>query len=171
MAYSLSSLASNLLTPDFKKFIETSKHFSSEDMPLVTRKGVYPYEYTDSWGKLKDTRLPEKEDFYSTLTEKHIKEEDYIHAKEVWKHFGCTTLGEYSDLYLMIDVLLLADIFENFRDLCLSTYQLDPAFYYTSSGFSFDCMLKYTSMKLELLSDYDMLLMIEKGNYKEIVYL
>jgi len=171
MASSLSSLASNLLTSDFEKFRETSKHFSSEDMPLATRKGVYPYEYTDSWGKLKETRLPEKEDFYSTLTEEHIKEEDYIHAKEVWKHFGCTTLGEYSDLYLKIDVLLLADVFENFRDLCLSTYQLDPAFYYTSPGFSFDCMLKYTSMKLELLSDYDMLLMIEKGNYKEIVYL
>jgi len=171
MTSNLSSLASNLLTTDLEKFRETSKHFSYKDMPLVTRKGVYPYDYTDSWGKLMETRLPEKEDFYSTLTEEHIKEEDYNHAKEVWEHFGCKTLGEYSDLYLKIDILLLADVFENFRDLCLSTYQLDPAFYYTAPGFSFDCMLKYTSMKLELLSDYDMLLMIEKGNYKEIVYL
>jgi len=170
MASSLSSLASNLLTTDLEKFRETSKHFSSQDMPLVTRKGVYPYDYTDSWEKLKETRLPEKEDFSSTLTEEHIKEEDYNHAKEVWENFGCKTLGEYSDLYLKIDILLLADVFENFRDH-LSTYQLDPAFYYTAPGFSFDCMLKYTSMKLELLSDYDMLLMIEKGNYKAIVYL
>lgn len=154
-----------------EKFRETSKHFSSEDIPLVTRKGAYPYEYTDSWGKLKETHLPEKEDFYSTLTEEHIKEEDYHHAKELWKHFNCKTLGEYSDLYLKIDVLLLADVFENYRDLCLSTYQLDPAFYYTVPGFSFDCMFKYKSMKLELLSDYDMLLVIEKGNYKEIAYL
>ncbi|KAL4091045.1 hypothetical protein QTP88_025786 [Uroleucon formosanum] len=120
MASSLSSLASNLLTSDFEKFRETSKHFSSEDMPLVTRKGVYPYEYINSLDKLKETHLPEKEDLYSALTKEYIKEEDYIHAKAVWKHFSYTTLGEYSDLYLKIDVLLLADVFENFRDLyCL----------------------------------------------------
>ena len=81
------------------------------------------------------------------------------------EHFNCKTLGEYSDLYLKIDVLLLADVFENFRDICLQTYRLDPAFYYTAPGFSFDCMLKCTSIKLELLSDYDMILMIEKGEY------
>ncbi len=79
------------------------------------------------------------------------------------------TLGEYSDLYLKIDVLLLADVFENFRDLCLTTYCLDPSFYYTAPGFSFDCMLKYTRIKLELLSEYDMLLMIEKGNYNNYI--
>ncbi|KAF0707569.1 Uncharacterized protein FWK35_00023908, partial [Aphis craccivora] len=98
-----------------------------------------------------------------TLTETNIQEEDYEHAKTVWNHFGCKTLGEYSDLYLKIDVLLLADVFENYRDLCLTTYCLNPSFYYTAPGFSFDCMLKYTRVKLELLSEYDMLLMIEKG--------
>jgi hypothetical protein len=132
-------------------------------LPLVTRKGVYPYEYTDSWARLEETSLPSKEDFYSTLCEKDIDEEEYEHAKKVWSHFGCRTLGEYSDLYLKVDVLLLADVFENFRDICLKTYNLDPSFYYTSPGLSFDSMLKFTSMKLELLSDYDMLLMVEKG--------
>jgi len=169
MASSLSTLSSNLITPGYEKFREIAKVFKPEDMPLVTRKGVYPYEYTDNWNKLEETSLPQKEEFYSTLTESNIENADYEHAKTVWDHFNCRSLGEYSDLYLKIDVLLLADVFENFRDLCLSTYHLDPAFYYTAPGFSFDCMLKYTSMKLELLSDYDMLLMIEKGN--EIVYL
>jgi hypothetical protein len=163
MASSLSTLASNLVTKDLLKFRETAKIFTHTDLPLVTRKGVYPYEYTDSWARLEETSLPSKEDFYSTLCEKDIDEEEYEHAKKVWSHFGCRTLGEYSDLYLKVDVLLLADVFENFRDICLKTYNLDPSFYYTSPGLSFDSMLKFTSMKLELLSDYDMLLMVEKG--------
>ncbi|XP_026821597.1 uncharacterized protein LOC113560012 [Rhopalosiphum maidis] len=132
-------------------------------MPLVTQKGVYPYEYTDSWDKLNDKVLPRKRDFYSTLTESGIKESEFEHAKEVWDHFRCNTLGEYSDLYLKIDVLLLADIFENFRDLCMSTYNLDAAHYFTAPGLSFDAMLKFTKQKLALLSDYNMLLMFENG--------
>uniref|UniRef100_A0A2S2PSX7 DNA-directed DNA polymerase n=1 Tax=Schizaphis graminum TaxID=13262 RepID=A0A2S2PSX7_SCHGA len=163
MPSKLESLAKNLLTPDFSQFRETLKHFSVEDMPLVSRKGVYPYEYTDAWCKLNDTRLPAHADFYSTLIEEGVKKEDYEHAMKVWDHFQCRTLGDYSDLYLKIDVLLLADVFENFRDLCMNTYNLDPAFYYTAPGFSFDCMLKYTSVKLDLLTDYEMLLCIENG--------
>ncbi|KAE9523763.1 hypothetical protein AGLY_015823 [Aphis glycines] len=156
MASSLSTLSENLLTPGFEKLRETAKHFNAKDLLLVTRKSVYSYEYTDGWNKLEQTHLPEKADFYSALTESHIQEGDYEHAKTVWSHFECKTLGEYSDLYLKIDVLLLADV-------CLTTYCLDPSFYYTAPGFSFDCMLKYTRVKLELLTEYDMLLMIEKG--------
>ncbi|XP_060848479.1 uncharacterized protein LOC132927929 [Rhopalosiphum padi] len=163
MASKLDTLSKNLLTRDFSKFRETAKFFDARDMPLVTRKGVYPYEYTDGWDKLDEPSLPPKEEFYSTLKEEGIKDVHYEHAMEVWRHFECRTLGEYSDLYFKIDVLLLADVFENFRDLCMKTYNLDPAFYYTASGFSFDSMLKYTSVKLELLTDYDMLLCIEKG--------
>ncbi|XP_022164231.1 uncharacterized protein LOC111029520 [Myzus persicae] len=163
MASKLSTIAKNLITPDLEKFRETSKHFFNEDLSLVTRKGVYPYEFTDDWSKLEETTLPPKEDFYSTLTEEHITEGEYEHATEVWKNFNCRTLGEYSDLYLKIDVLLLADVFENFRDICLKTYNLDAAFYYTAPGLSFDACLKYTSIKLDLLHDYDMLLMCEKG--------
>jgi hypothetical protein len=165
MASSLATLASNLLTDNFSKFRETAKVFKVEDLALVTRKGVYPYEYMDSWGKLQETSLPRKEEFYNTLKECDIDDEDYDHARMVWDHFDCQTLGEYSDLYLKIDVMLLVDVFENFRDICLTTYNLDPAFYYTAPGFSFDCMLKYTKMKLELLTEYDMLLMFEKGIY------
>ncbi|KAL4152905.1 hypothetical protein QTP88_000738 [Uroleucon formosanum] len=163
MPSKLSTLAKNLLTKDFSKFRETAKYFDDGDMPFVTRKGVYPYEYTDGCDKLDVTSLPPKEDFYSTLKEKGVKDTHYDHAMEVWRRFECQTLGDYSDLYLKVDVLLLADVFENFRDLCMKTYNLDPAFYYTAPSFSFDSMLKYTSIKLGLLTDYDMLLYIEKG--------
>ena len=95
-----------------------------------------------------------------------IKDEEYDHAVVVWEHFACKTLGEYSDLYLKIDVLLLADIFENFRDVCMKAYAIDPAFYYTAPGMSFHCMLKKTKIRLQLLSDYEMLLMFEKGKKK-----
>jgi hypothetical protein len=163
MSSSLSTLAANLSTADFGKFREIAKVFAPNDMPLVTRKGVYPYEYTDSWDKLSETSLPERSEFFSTLTEKHVKVAEHEHAIRVWDHFDCSTLGDYSDLYLKIDVLLLADVFENFRDICMQTYNIDPAYYFTAPGFSFDCMLKYTSAELELLSDYNMLLMVEKG--------
>jgi len=82
---------------------------------------------------------------------------------QVWDAFQCATLGDYSDLYLKIDVLLLTDVFENFRDLCMSTYNLDAAHYHTAPGLSFHAMLKHTGKKLELLTDYDMLLMFENG--------
>jgi len=134
MASKLSTLAKNLVTPDFSKFRETGKNFTTSDMNLVTRKVVYPYEYTDEWSKLDENGLPDKAEFYSILTESAIKDEEYEHTMKVWKHFGCKTIGKYSDLYLKIDVLLLADIFENFRDVCMKTYNLDPAYYYTAPG-------------------------------------
>lgn len=108
MVSKLGTLAKNLVIEDFGKFGETSKVFSLEDIPLVTRKGVYPYEYTDEWQKLCETSLPTRTDFYSTLLETHVDVDDYEHAQRVWDHFGCRTLGDYSDLYLKIEVLLLA---------------------------------------------------------------
>jgi hypothetical protein len=160
MASSLENLVNNL---EKDKFHETSKEFPNSDLGLIIRKGVYPYEYTDSWEKLKETKLPDIEHFYSHLTEKNITENDYIHAQNIWTHFNCKTLGDYSDAYLKLDVLLLCDIFESFRDLCLTAYGLDPCYYYTAPGMSFDCMLKNTKVELELLHDIDMLLMFESG--------
>ncbi|XP_039291063.1 uncharacterized protein LOC120352839 [Nilaparvata lugens] len=100
--------------------------------------------------------LPPIEEFYSSLCDSTISADDYRHAQTVWKHFNCRTLGQYSDLYLKTDVLLLADIMESFRNISLETFKLDPAHYFTLPGFSFDAMLKYTKIKLELLTDYSM---------------
>jgi hypothetical protein len=163
MASSLAHLAENLSSANFDKFREVARVFASSEMQLATRKGVYPYEYTDSWDKLCVTSLPDKFQFYSALTETHVSDEDYEHAARVWNHFGCTSLGAYSDLYLKIDVLLSADVFENFRDICMTTYHLDPAQYYTLPGFSFDCMLKFTKVQLELLTDFEKVLFLESG--------
>jgi len=94
------------------------------------------YEYIDCVDKLQDTCLPPRESFYSSLTSDTVSESDYAHAANIWQRFSVRTLSEYSDLYLKTDVLLLADIFKNFRDKCIESYGLDPAHYYTLSGFT-----------------------------------
>ena len=130
---------------------------------LLLRKGVYPYDYIDSESKLLETTLPPKEAFYSVLTGESISKEDYSHAKSVWNAFKCKSLGDYHDIYLKSDVLLLADVFENFRNVCLKSYSLDPAHYFTAPGLAWDAMLKLTKAKLQLIDDIDMYLMIESG--------
>jgi len=105
----------------------------------------------------------QKKLFYSKLYECGISDEDYTHVQNVLNSFKCKTFRDYHDLYNVSDVLLLADIFENFRSVCLQTYKLDPGWYYTSPSLSWDAMLKMTKVELELLSDYDMLLIIKKG--------
>ncbi|KAK3794857.1 hypothetical protein RRG08_001008 [Elysia crispata] len=130
---------------------------------LLMRKGVYPYEYMDSWERFEETKLPPKEAFYSKLSDGNISDSDYEHAQRVWETFGCQTLGNYTDLYCRTDVLLLADVFENFRKTSQKQYRLDPAHYYTSPGLSWDALLKKTGVELELLTDYDQHLFIEKG--------
>ena len=132
-------------------------------LTLVKRKGVYPYEYMDSLERFKETKLPPKEAFYYRLNNEGISDEDYTHAKKVWKEFKMEHLQDYHNLYNETDVLLLADVFENFRDICIKNYKLDPAHYYTAPGLAWDACLKITDVKLELLTDIDMLLMVEKG--------
>ena len=122
---------------------------SDEKFQLLRRKGVFPYDYLDSAEKLNIQELPSKDEFYSKLNSSHISDEDYQHAKNVWKAFNTSNLGEYSYLYLKTDVLLLVEVFENFRNSCLNAYGLDPAHYYTTPGLTWDAMLKYTKIQLE----------------------
>ena len=117
----------------------------------------------DSLERLKETKLPPREAFYSRLNDKGISDKDYHHAKKVWKTFEMKTLKDYHNLYNQVDVLLLADVFENFRDICIKNYKLDPAHYYTAPGLAWNAALKITKVELELLTDIDMLLMVEKG--------
>ena len=116
-------------------------------------------------------QLPTKEEFFSILSNEHITDEDYKHAQNVWKTFKLKNMGEYHDLYLKSDILLLADVFENFRKTCLQYYKLDPCHYFTSPGLSWDAMLKMTNIKLELMTDIDMFQFIEKGMRGGISYI
>ena len=136
----------------------------------MARKGVCPYDYIDSFNKFNE-KLPPKEEFYSILNNEHISDEDYKHAQNVWNTFSLKNMGEYHDLYLASDVLLLADVFENFRKTCLEYYKLDPCHYFTSPGLSWDAMLKMTDIKLELMVDIDMFQFIEKGLRGGISYI
>ena len=156
---SLSNLVSNLQPDDF----HNTKEIFRKTVNLITRKGVYPYDYVSSLDKLTETKLPPKEEFYSKLNDEDISDDDYQHAINVWNTFKCKTIRDYHNLYLKSDVLLLSDVFENFRKTCLKHYNLDPAHYYTSPGLAWDACLKETGQKLQLLHDYDMLMMFERG--------
>ncbi|XP_074109310.1 uncharacterized protein LOC141534068 [Cotesia typhae] len=161
MASSLEKLASYL---DDKDKQITRLHYPDPDkFKLAIRKGVFPYEYIDSIDRLDERQLPNQESFYSKLTNSTISNDDYAFAQVVWNQFKINTLGEYSDLYLKTDVLLLADVFENFRLSCFKTYNLDALHFYTAPGLSNAAMLKHTEVELELLTDPEMLLFIEKG--------
>ena len=126
---------------------------------ILLRKGVYLYEYMDEWNKFNEKVLPSKESFYSNLTLENITETDYAHANNGFKKFNIINVGEYHDLYVRSDTLLLADVFENFRQSCLKNYELDPADFVSLPGLAWQACLKKTNVELELLTDYDMLLM------------
>ena len=150
---------------NLKKF-ENSYSFCNNDINkfvLLLRKGVYPYEYMDSSKRLSEISLPNKEDFYSNLNIENISDIDYRHANDVFKGFKLENLGDYHDLYVQSDTLLLADVFNNFRDMCIKEYELDPAHFLSLPGLAWQACLKETNIELELLTDYDMLLMVEEG--------
>ena len=130
---------------------------------LLLRKGVYPYEYMDNWERFDETSLPDKEPFYSSLNMENNDDIDYIHGNNVFKKFKLKNLGEYHDLYVQSDTLLLADVFENFRNRCIKVYELDRPHFLSLPGLAWQACLKKTNVKLELLTDYDMLLMVEEG--------
>ena len=164
MNASLNQLVANLYNESYEKFKILKKHFPDhQKLKLATRKGVYPYDYIQDSSKFLEEKLPEQKDFYNILNEEELSSADYEHAQHIWQTFNIKNLGEYHDLYLKSDVLLLADVFENFRDLCLDCYKLDPAHYYTAPGLAWDAMLRITKIQLELLTDIDMYLMVEQG--------
>ena len=123
---------------------------------MLLREGVYPDEYMESSEKIDET------DFYSNLNLENISDEDYVHAQKIWDVFEINDLGEYHDLYVQSDTLLLAYVYESFRNMCLEKYQLDPIYFVSAPGLAWQASLKTTGVKLELLTDIDMLLMVEK---------
>ena len=157
MSSSLDSLTQNLVRGGKKLFCFGD--YSELQYDLLTRKGVYPYEYVNSWNRFNETQLFPIDVFYGNLNMSSISEDDYQHAQRVWKEFGIQNLGDYHDLYLRTDVVLLANVYEAFRDTCLKHYKLDPAHFYTSPGLAWKACLKCTGIKLQLPTDPDMLLM------------
>ena len=152
-----------------KDLVKKSKNtysFCNNDLNkfvLLLRKGVFPYEYMDSWEKFNETSLPSKEDFYSNLNMENIDHIDYRYGNNVFKRLEFENLGDYHNLYVQSDTLLLADVFENFRDMCIKEYELNPAHFLSLPGLAWQACLKKTNIELALLTDYDMLLMVEEG--------
>ena len=163
MKFLLSSIEELVKILPKEAFKNLEKYFTPEEVKLLKQKGFYPYDFMDDKEKLKIKKPPKQEAFYSKLTGHGIDNINYQHVLKVWKTCKMKTFKDYHMNYNTVDVLLLADIFEYFRDLCLKNYGLDPVYYYTAPGLAWDAMLKMTGVNLELLSDVDMLLMIEKG--------
>ena len=164
---SLDGLTNNLRKSNYE-FPVVSNIFADEidsddKKQLLLRKGIYMYEYMDSFDRFKETELPSKDKFYSSLRDSHITDEEYEHAKKVWKEFKIKNLKEYTELYCLLDVCLLADIFCQFREKIYNIYKLDVCHYISIPGLSFDAALKYTKCELELVQDPTIYKFLELG--------
>ena len=153
MSSSLDSLVNNLACGGGKFF--GFEDYNENQYKLLIQKGIYTYEYMTNWDKFKETKLPLREAFCSKLNMTGVRE-DYEHSCRVWKEFGFKDLGEYHDLYLKTDVILLANVFEEFRKVCLKNYGLETAHFYTAPGSAWKACSKKTRIRLELLLDPDM---------------
>ena len=145
IAASLNKLSQSLEANQFK-ILKEKFPYPTESF-LLKHKGIYPYEYMGSLKKIQETKLPPKSKFYSTLSGENITDEDYSHDLKVWHTFNIQNLGEYHDLYVKRDLILLADIFQNFRDLCLKNYEIDPIHLITSPALSWQTCMKTTEVQ------------------------
>ncbi|MES9881403.1 MAG: C2H2-type zinc finger protein [Sedimenticola sp.] len=161
---SLECLVNNLAVDGIIAFRHLQSEFPvPEHANMLLRKGIYPYDYIDTEEKFNEPHLPPREEFYSHLKRETVSETDYEHAHNVFETFRHKTLGDYHDLYLKSDVVLLCDVFEQFRNVCMEQYELDPCHFYSSPGLSWAACLKMTGVTLELMTDIDQILFIEKG--------
>ena len=151
MSSSLDSLTKNLVSGGKQLF--GFEDYSELQYELLTRKGIYPYEYVSSWDCFEEMQLPPIEAFYSKLNMSSISSDDYQHAQKVWKEFRIHNLGDYHDLYLKTNVVLLANVYEAFRETSLEHYKLYPAHFFTSPGLAWKACLKCTGIRLKLLTD------------------
>ena len=166
-----SNLDKLLPDEDFKYLVED---FDSQNLEFLKQKGVYPYEYMDSFKKFNNEKLPARKHFFSSIKKEkndedgkisdgHISIKDYLTCGKIWDKFKMKNMGDYHDNYFKKHVLLSGDVFEKFIDTCLKYYGLDPCHYFSSPGLSWDAMLKMTGKKLEKISDIDKHFFIEKG--------
>ena len=164
LSCSLAQLVANLVASDRDAFVQLKAGIDDdENLDLLLRKGIYPYEYMTNEDRLKEEQLPPIEAFDSLLSNTKCTPEDYEHADTVWKAFKCTTMLDYHNLYLKCDVLQLADIFENFRTMSLEHYKLDPAHFISAPMLSWAAMLRTTKCKLDLLTDAEMFSTLQRN--------
>ena len=170
MASSLTTLIENLKNggkniPEWRTiFKNVSNGFKDdEQFVLMIQKGIYPYDYIDTYEKLLESKLPKKKCFNNRLTSSKCSDKDYEQAQLVWNTCKCYNFMDYHNIYLKSDVLLLADVWENFREVCFTNYKLDANYYYTAPSLSWDAMLKLTKVELELITDIEQYLFIESG--------
>ena len=179
MNSSLEKLVKNLSDVDIKYL---TAEFGSRNLEPLKQKDAFPCEYMNSFQRLIEEKLPDKECFYSSVKDRttgdngkkldgHISDEDYLTCNKIWNEFNMKSVGDYHDHYLKKDVLLLADVFEKFIGTCLKFYKLDPCHYFSSPGLSWDAMLKRTGVKFKKISNNDMYLFIEKGLRGGISYI
>jgi len=150
-----------LLKSGRDKFTHTTKFLGDDD--LVFAKGVYPYSYMTGPEKFTETQLPPIEAFYNTLEDEPCPVQNYNRAREIWAHYNIKTMRDYHDHYLLSNVLLLADVFENFRNSIYDQHRLDPLHFITLPSLACASDLKYTNARLDLITDPNMYLMIENS--------
>ena len=149
LSASLATLSETLKNAGVDKFKHTRRVFENDkQFELMLQKGIYPYTYMDSFDRFSETQLPPKEAFFNDLTDSDIPDEDYERARKVWNVFDCQTLLDYHTVYRQSDVCILADVFVAFGELSIQDYGLDPKHYITLPSYSFDCMLRFTSVQL-----------------------
>ena len=164
MSQGLDSLGKTLQVADLKLLRTEFSNLTDEEFECTRKKGHFPYNYLDSHEKFNSDFPPLGEAWRNTLSGKiEITPQQWQEAKDLYDMFSCKNFGDYHDIYLKVDVFLLADIFEKFRMVCLDVYQLDPAHFYSAPNLSWDAMLSTTKVELELLHDYDMLLFCENA--------
>ena len=152
MSSSLDSLTTNLVRGGQELF--GFEKYTLKQYELLVHKGIYPCEYMSFWDRFEETALPPPKAFYSKLNMAGVSSEDYALARSVWAEFGLHNLGEYHYLYLEMDVILLANVFEAFRGVCTQNYGLDPAHFYMAPGLAWKACLKKTRIRLLLLDYY-----------------
>ena len=163
MASSLEKLVENLYDKNdkYNNFNHMKKYYNNE-LDLLCQKGFYPYEWVDNVEKLNHEGLPPVNEFYSTLSQETLSDANYKHAQNVYDKLSCKSFKDYHMTYLKTDVLLLADVFENFRNTCYSYYGLDPANYISAPSLAWDAMLMKTGIELEQIYDPKILDIIER---------
>lgn len=166
LSSSLDNLVSLLDKDRDFEILKKQIHYDEQKFGLLCRKGIMPYDYLDNKEKLKETSLPPREEFYSQLNDENVSNEDYEHAKKVWDLVSTgenKTMLDYLLLYMWLDIILLACVMENFRNLCMSDFGLEPPHYVSLPSLAFDCCLKFTKKNIELFTNSDQQIMVERA--------